>query len=38
MAIVAEGPNGRVYLPPTEEHEAIARSAQPSWRPETAIT
>lgn len=37
MAIVAEGERGRVYLPPTIEHEAIARSAQPSWRPETPL-
>ncbi|WP_058867441.1 REP-associated tyrosine transposase [Chloracidobacterium thermophilum] len=37
MAIVAEGPNGRVYLPPTEEHEAVARSAQPTWKPETPL-
>src|SRR5262249_47422254 len=29
MAIVAEGPRGRVYLPPDEEHERIAQSAQP---------
>ncbi len=34
MAIVAEGPRGRVYLPPTEEHERIARSAQPTWKPD----
>ena len=34
MAIVAEGPRGRVYLPPTEEHERIARSAQPLWKPD----
>jgi len=34
MAIVAEGPRGRVYLPPTEEHEAIARQAQPTWKPD----
>jgi putative DNA methylase len=27
MAIVAEGTRGRVYLPPTAEHEAIADSA-----------
>jgi REP element-mobilizing transposase RayT len=33
-AIVAEGPRGRVYLPPTAEHEAIARSAQPTWKPD----
>ncbi len=36
MAIVAEGPRGRVYLAPTAEHESIARQAQPEWRPETA--
>ena len=34
LAIVAEGTRGRVYLPPTAEHEAIARSAQPTWKPE----
>jgi adenine-specific DNA methylase/very-short-patch-repair endonuclease len=33
MAIVAEGQNGRVYLAPTAEHEAIAKSAQPTWKP-----
>ncbi|MFS8839542.1 DUF1156 domain-containing protein [Synechococcus sp. R6-5] len=37
MAIVAEGPNGRVYLDPTPEHEAIANSAQPSWKPDTEL-
>ncbi len=36
MAIVAEGVRGRVYLAPTAEHEAIARQAEPTWRPETA--
>ncbi|MFN3595218.1 MAG: DUF1156 domain-containing protein [Thiobacillaceae bacterium] len=34
MAIVAEGPRGRVYLPPTEEHAAVARQAQPAWKPD----
>jgi len=34
LAIVAEGARGRVYLPPTAEHEAIARSAQPTWKPD----
>ncbi len=34
MAIVAEGDRGRVYLPPTPEHEATAREAKPEWRPE----
>lgn len=33
MAIVAEGSRGRVYLPPMPDHEAIARSAVPTWRP-----
>lgn len=32
MAIVAEGQRGRVYLTPTDEHEAIAAEASPSWR------
>jgi putative DNA methylase len=29
MAIVAEGARGRIYLPPSEEHEALARTAVP---------
>ncbi|WP_031243179.1 DUF1156 domain-containing protein [Mesorhizobium sp. LNJC391B00] len=33
MAIVAEGPRGRLYLAPTKEQEAAALRAQPSWRP-----
>ncbi|MFT3664590.1 DUF1156 domain-containing protein [Piscinibacter sp.] len=37
MAIVAEGKQGRVYLAPTDAHEAIARQAQPEWKPETAL-
>jgi putative DNA methylase len=37
MAIVAEGTRGRVYLAPTPEHEAIARQAQPEWKPESAL-
>ncbi|MDK2798050.1 MAG: putative methylase [Tepidiphilus sp.] len=37
MAIVAEGVRGRVYLTPTEAHEAVARQAQPEWRPEVAM-
>ena len=37
MAIVAEGPRGRVYLPPTPEHERIAREAKPTWKPETPL-
>ncbi|MDE0555377.1 MAG: hypothetical protein OXI24_14235, partial [Candidatus Poribacteria bacterium] len=34
MAIVAEGQNGQIYLSPSEEHEKIAKSAQPNWAPE----
>lgn len=37
MAIVAEGKKGRVYLAPNEEHERIAMSAKPDWRPETLM-
>ena len=37
MAIVAEGPRGRVYLPPTDEAEKIAISAKPTWRPEMVL-
>ena len=38
MAIVADGDRRRVYLEPTPEHEAIARSAQPAWRPDVVIS
>jgi putative DNA methylase len=34
MAIVAEGRGGRVYLAPSPQHEQIARSAVPAWKPE----
>jgi putative DNA methylase len=37
MAIVAEGTRGRVYLSPTPEHEAIAASAKPVWRPDNKL-
>lgn len=33
LAIVAEGARGKVYLAPTREAEAIARKAEPEWRP-----
>jgi putative DNA methylase len=33
MAIVAEGRGGRIYLPPTQGHEATAASARPGWAP-----
>ncbi len=34
MAIVAEGPKGRIYLPPDQDSENIARSATPAWKPD----
>lgn len=34
MAIVAETAQGRLYLPPTEEMETLARGALPSWKPD----
>jgi putative DNA methylase len=37
MAIVAAGERGRVYLAPSPEHEAAAREAKPTWRPEGEI-
>ncbi len=37
VAIVADAGRGRVYLPATEEHEAVAREAQPQWRPEGGV-
>ncbi|MDW8468093.1 MAG: hypothetical protein RML56_02785 [Burkholderiales bacterium] len=37
MAIVAEGERGRVYLPPTPEHEAAARKAKPTWKPDMPL-
>jgi putative DNA methylase len=37
MAIVAEGVRGRVYVAPTQEMEAVARSAKPTWQPEVAM-
>ncbi len=37
IAIVADGPNGRVYLPPNEDHIRIALSAEPPWAPDTDL-
>src|SRR5688572_15279202 len=37
MAIVTEGDRGRVYVPPTPEMEAVARSAEPTWAPDGAF-
>ncbi len=38
MAVVAEGERGRVYLPPTEGMEAVARKAKPEWKPDVVIS
>ncbi len=35
MAIVAEGERERVYLPPTETMEVVAKEAMPTWKPDT---
>jgi putative DNA methylase len=37
MSIVAQAPSGRVYLSPSEEHDRVARSAQPSGAPEEEL-
>ena len=37
VAIVAEGPRGRVYLQAMPEHEEVARQATSGWRPEFVI-
>ncbi|MCP9779412.1 MULTISPECIES: DUF1156 domain-containing protein [Cyanobium] len=34
MAIVAEGARERIYLTPSHEQEAVAKSAQPGWKPD----
>jgi putative DNA methylase len=35
MAIVADGPRGRIFLSPTKAAEAVFKSAIPSWKPDT---
>ena len=37
MAVVAEGGQGRVYLPPQQEMEVTARSASPAWQPDLKV-
>ena len=34
IAVVAEGKRRRAYLDPTAEMEAVARTAEPKWRPD----
>jgi len=38
MAIVAEGPLGRLYLRPTEEQVEVSQQATPEWSPETDLS
>ena len=33
LAMVVEGPRGRVYLSPSNDHQIVAESAQPLWLP-----
>ena len=37
-AVVAEGKRGRVYLDATEEMEATAQEAEPTWTPEVTMS
>lgn len=37
MALVVEGPKGRVFLPPSDADEEIAKSAKPDWRPDVPL-
>ena len=38
LAIVAEGKGGRRYAAPTKEHENLAFSEKPDWRPEYPLS
>lgn len=38
MAVVVEGPKGRIYLNPTSEIQNIALKAYPVWRPDLIIS
>lgn len=38
LAVVADGTNGRLYCPPNEHHDTVARSAVPDWKPEQKVT
>ncbi|HEY8414662.1 MAG TPA: DUF1156 domain-containing protein, partial [Thermaerobacter sp.] len=37
VAIVADTGRGRVYLPASKEHDIVAKSAEPNWRPEEPL-
>lgn len=34
IAIVADGKSGRAFIPPIAQHEKIALSAEPTWKPQ----
>jgi putative DNA methylase len=38
MAIVAEGPSGRVFLEPSPTHEEVARLCKPAWQPDLPMS
>ena len=37
MAMVIEGPRGRIYIEPTIDAEAISKTADPSWKPDLEL-
>lgn len=37
MAIVCEGDRGRIYLPPSDEMERVAKTASPDWIPDAPL-
>jgi len=37
MAVVAESPNGRIYLAPSADMESLAATATPRWKPDCEI-
>ncbi|MEW6072558.1 MAG: DUF1156 domain-containing protein [Planctomycetota bacterium] len=37
LAVVAEGERSRIYLSPSAAQEAVARKAEPAWRPTTQL-
>jgi putative DNA methylase len=37
MAIVVDGPRGRIYLSPTVDAETTGRKAKPSWKPDMVL-
>ncbi|EIU1611975.1 DUF1156 domain-containing protein [Pseudomonas aeruginosa] len=38
MAVVADSPNGKIYLSPTIAHEEAARLSKPEWMPDIPIS